>query len=145
MRLKVIGKIQNSLSRERNHFPAQHRIGRQNPFGKWVPGHLIDICHLFSGFLAILFDGNHVHRILILKETRGICFEDVVEAIKKGRILDDLKHKQQQKYPQQRILVIKINKYAYAVPYVINEEKGEIFLKTVYPSRVLTKKYLRKG
>jgi hypothetical protein len=28
------------------------------------------------------------------------------------------------------------------VPYVLNEQKEEIFLKTIYPSRVLNKKYL---
>ena len=82
---------------------------------------------------------------LILKETRGVCFKDVIEAIKKGQILDDLKHKDSKKYPRQRILVVEIDKYVYAVPYVWNNKKGELFLKTVYPSRILTKKYLEKG
>ncbi len=81
---------------------------------------------------------------LLLKETRRICFEDVVIAIKQGKILDDLAHKQKSKYPNQRILVIEIEKYAYAVPYIYNEKKGTIFLKTVYPSRILTKKYFKK-
>lgn len=81
---------------------------------------------------------------LLLKEKRGVCFEDVVKAIKQGKILDDLKHRQKSRYYNQRILVIEIEKYAYAVPYVYSEKKGTIFLKTVYPSRVLTKKYLRK-
>jgi len=40
--------------------------------------------------------------------------------------------------------VVKIKNYVYAVPYVIDEKKKTIFLKTVYPSRVLTKKHLRK-
>lgn len=80
---------------------------------------------------------------LLLKETRGVCFEDVVEAIEKGNILDDLKHHNLKKRPNQKILVVKIKKYIYAVPYVINKKKEVIFLKTVYPSRVLTFKYLR--
>ena len=42
------------------------------------------------------------------------------------------------------MFVIKIKNYAWAVPYVIDKRKGVIFLKTVYPSRVLTDKYLRK-
>jgi len=78
---------------------------------------------------------------LLLKETRGVCFEDAIKAIEKGNILDSLEHK---KYPNQRILVIKIKNYAYAIPYVTDKRKGTIFLKTIYPSRVLTKKYLRK-
>lgn len=81
---------------------------------------------------------------LLLKETRGVCFEDAIEAIKKGKILDDLRHKKREKYPNQRILVIKIKQYAYAVPYIIDQKKDTIFLKTIYPSRVLTKKYLNK-
>ena len=48
------------------------------------------------------------------------------------------------KYPNQKVLIVKIKNYVYAVPYVINRKKGVIFLKTVYPSRVLTKKYLPK-
>lgn len=78
---------------------------------------------------------------LLLKTTRGVCFEDVLEAIEKEDILVDLKHF---KKINQRILVVKIRNYAYAVPYVIDNQKGTIFLKTVYPSRVLTKRYLKK-
>ena len=79
---------------------------------------------------------------LILKETRGISFDDVIESIKKGHILDNLKHKDVKKYPDQKILVVKIRNYIYAVPYINRE--GILFLKTVYPSRVFTKKYLKK-
>lgn len=81
---------------------------------------------------------------LLLKETRGIGFEDAIEAIKKRKILDDLIHKKKDKYPDQRVLVVEIKKYAYAVPYVIDNKKRVIFLKTIYPSRLLTKKYLKK-
>ena len=77
---------------------------------------------------------------LRLKELRGICFEDIVFYIEKGDILDDYLQPNQNKYPGQRILVIGINKYAYLVPYVENEE--ELFLKTIIPSRKATEKYL---
>jgi hypothetical protein len=40
---------------------------------------------------------------------------------------------------------IKIKGYAYAVPYVIDKKRKVVFLKTVYPSRVLTEKYLEGG
>ncbi|CAN5610157.1 hypothetical protein BH23PAT2_BH23PAT2_10280 [soil metagenome] len=45
----------------------------------------------------------------------------------------------------QQLYVVEIVKYAYAVPYVINPQKNEIFLKTAYPSRALTKKYIKRG
>lgn len=82
---------------------------------------------------------------LILQQTRGIGFEDVIKAIEQKHILADLKHHDQNKYPNQRILVISIKNYAYAVPYVIDAKKQAIFLKTIYPSRALTKKYLRSN
>ena len=76
----------------------------------------------------------------VLKEIRGICFEDVIFHIEKGDILDDYQHSNQQKYPGQRIMVVGINNYAYLVPYIENED--ELFLKTIIPSRRATEKYL---
>lgn len=77
---------------------------------------------------------------LVLKETRGVGFEDVIASVEEKRILDDLKHKNK-KYAQQRILVVNIEAYVYAVPYVKDTKRKVVFLKTVYPSRVLTHKY----
>lgn len=82
---------------------------------------------------------------LILQQTRGMGFEDVIRAVEQKHILADLKHHNQSKYPHQRILVINIKNYAYAVPYVIDTKNQAIFLKTIYPSRTLTKKYLRSS
>lgn len=82
---------------------------------------------------------------LLLKETRGICFEDVILAIGKGNIIDNLKHADEKKFPGQRVLVVQIRSYIYVVPYVIDHRKEVIFLKTVYPSRVLTKRYIGKS
>ncbi len=80
----------------------------------------------------------------LLKSTRGISFEEVILAIKNGDLVLDKKHHRQE-FKHQRMFVVSIGGYAYAVPYVINEQKEEIFLKTIYPSRVLTKKYLKGG
>jgi uncharacterized DUF497 family protein len=77
---------------------------------------------------------------LVLKESRGVCFEDVVFFIERGDILDDYLHPNQQEYPGQRIMVVGISNYAYLVPYVENEE--ELFLKTIIPSRKATQKYI---
>ena len=80
----------------------------------------------------------------LLKVTRGVCFDDVISAIEKKKLLADKKHSSS-KFIHQRIYVVAINNYAYAVPYVIDLKKHEIFLKTLYPSRALTKKYLQEG
>jgi uncharacterized DUF497 family protein len=76
---------------------------------------------------------------LKLKESRGICFEDIIFYIEKGDILNDYLHPDQKRYPEQRIMVIGINDYAYLVPYV--EDAEEIFLKTIIPSRKATDIY----
>lgn len=76
---------------------------------------------------------------LKLKESRDICFEDIVFYIEKDDILDDYLHPNQKQYPEQRIMVIGINNYAYLVPYV--EDAEEIFLKTIIPSRKATDIY----
>lgn len=81
---------------------------------------------------------------LLLQEARGIGFEEVIEAIGKGNIVADFRHKNRKMYPNQRILAVRINQYIYAIPYILDTKKGVIFLKTVYPSRALTKKYLKK-
>jgi hypothetical protein len=75
-----------------------------------------------------------------LKRERGISFEMAVLAIESGNLLDRVKNVNQNKYPNQKVLIIKIENYVYSVPYVEDEEK--IFLKTIIPSRKATKKYL---
>lgn len=79
----------------------------------------------------------------LLKKLREVSFEDVQTAIEEGRVLDDLDHPNKRKYPKQRILIVAIDNYVYYVPYVEDEEK--IFLKTIFPSRKATKKYLFGG
>jgi len=75
-----------------------------------------------------------------LKAERGISFEQVVMHIERGDVLDIVAHPNQTKYPNQQILVIEINEYAYLVPFV-EDEKGK-FLKTIIPSRKATRDYL---
>lgn len=76
----------------------------------------------------------------ILKMARGVCFEDVEEAVKNGRLLDDVPHPRQDRYLGQRILVVQITEYVCLVPYVIDGERW--FLKTIYPSRKARRFYL---
>ena len=75
-----------------------------------------------------------------LKRERGLGFEDVVNAINDGRVLEKSSHPNQKKYPNQQVYVIEIDDYAYVVPFVEDEEK--IFFKTIIPSRRATKQYL---
>lgn len=77
-----------------------------------------------------------------LREERDVSFEEVVDAINDGGLLETLDHPNQGKHPNQKIYVVKIGTYVYHVPFVFDQEK--IFLKTIYPSRKATKKYLIK-
>lgn len=77
----------------------------------------------------------------LLKNNRGVCFEQVVLIMEKGKVLDTIEHPNQEKYPGQKIAVVMIDTYVYLVPYVENNE--EIFLKTIIPSRKATNKYVR--
>ena len=80
----------------------------------------------------------------ILKQTRGIGFEDIIQAIKSGNIIDDKSNPNKKKYPRQKLFVVKIGSYIYSVPYIIDRERQAFFLKTLYPSRKLTKQYFKK-
>ena len=75
----------------------------------------------------------------ILARKRGITFEEIVQRIKSGAKVIETDHPDKKKYPNQKILIIDMEGYAYIVPCLIN--KNEYFLKTIIPSRKATKKY----
>ena len=77
-----------------------------------------------------------------LKRERGISFEQVVLHIEQGDLLDILGHPNPQKYPGQRILIVRLEEYVYLVPCL--EMEDGVVLKTIIPSRKLTKQYSRK-
>jgi uncharacterized DUF497 family protein len=76
----------------------------------------------------------------LLKKLRGVSFEQVVLAIVSGDLLDRVKHPNPEKYPNQRVFLVKIEDYIHSVPYVEDDDK--IFLKTIIPNSNATKKYL---
>lgn len=78
-----------------------------------------------------------------LKANRGIGFESIVAKLEAGEVLDDVAHHDRGRYAHQNIYVVEVGGYAYFVPYVETERR--VFLKTIYPSRKGTKKYLPKG
>jgi len=69
----------------------------------------------------------------LLRSTRGIGFQEAIEAIELGNVLTDFPHPNQNKYANQRVMVLQIDGYAYVVPYLMDEEV--LVLKTVYPNR----------
>jgi len=77
-----------------------------------------------------------------LKEERGISFEEVVHWIGQGYLLDVVKNPSSN-FPDQLVLIVNVRDYAYLVPIV--ENKQEIFMKTIIPSRKATKKYKLKN
>jgi hypothetical protein len=77
-----------------------------------------------------------------LKQARGVGFEAVVFHIERGDFLDILKHPNQDRYAGQRIFVVNIDDCAYLVPFM--EGEGEVFLKTIIPSRQATNLYRRR-
>lgn len=79
----------------------------------------------------------------VLKKERNISFEEIIDALKEGRILDRMGHPNREKYPHQEIMVVDIGGCAYIVPFVEDEEK--YFLKTIYKSRKARKKYKLGG
>ncbi len=79
----------------------------------------------------------------ILKKERKVTFEIILSYLDDGKILDRIKHPNQNKYPNQSIFIIEHENYAYLVPFAEDDEK--IFLKTIIPCREATKKYLREN
>lgn len=75
-----------------------------------------------------------------LKVERGVSFDEIVIAFEDGRVLDLYKNPNQREYPGQQIFVVKIDNYAFLVPFI--EDDRKIFLKTIIPSRKATKKYI---
>ena len=77
----------------------------------------------------------------LLERTRGLGFEEVIFHMQNGDILDIIEHPNVSRYPNQRIIVLNMDGYAYLVPFV--EQEGTWFLKTIIPSRKATKEYLK--
>ncbi|MCK5681145.1 toxin [bacterium] len=73
----------------------------------------------------------------LLFETRGITFDEVVQAVSDGYGISDVPHWNKKRYPKQKIMTVIINNYAYLVPYVRDGEN--YFLKTIIPSRKASK------
>ncbi len=76
-----------------------------------------------------------------LKSERNISFEEIIVAIvEHDKLIDVIQNTG--KYRDQKVLVVEMENYIYLCPFIEND--NEIFLKTIYPSRKLTKIYLNE-
>ena len=69
----------------------------------------------------------------LLKQKYGVSFEDIII---NGTFIEETKHPSRD---NQRILIYEYKNYLWSIPFV--PEKDVAFLKTIYPSRKLVKKY----
>lgn len=81
-----------------------------------------------------------LEKSLWLKQIRGICFEEVIQVISQGGLLDVIEHPNQTKHKGQQLYVVDIDGYVYLVPFTRKDNLIE--LKTIFPSRKATRKYL---
>jgi uncharacterized DUF497 family protein len=79
----------------------------------------------------------------LLKQHRNISFEQIVLSIENKQILDVMEHPNQEKYKGQIYILVESNNYVYIVPAFISESGIECHLKTIFPSRKYTDKFLR--
>ena len=89
-----------------------------------------------------IFNWNPDKNQFLIRE-RGISFERIVFEIGSGNELAVLEHPNQEKYPGQRLSMVQVDDYVYAVPFI--ETDTEIFLKTIIPSRKATRHYRSKS
>jgi len=60
-----------------------------------------------------------------LKRIRGISFEEVLEALAEGGLLDTLEHPNPKRHADQKLFVVRIKEYVHLVPFEETEEAGE--------------------
>jgi uncharacterized DUF497 family protein len=92
--------------------------------------------------MNVVYDWDNEKNDFLRKE-RHISFEEIVLCISEGSIVDIIEHSNKEKYPRQKVYLVKRDHYIYAVPFIKVEDNGVIFLKTIFPSRKYTRKYLQ--
>ena len=76
----------------------------------------------------------------LLRRTRGVSFSDAMASIESGGLLATVDHPNPVRHPNQRIYIVRINDYAYRVPFQITPQG--VFLRTLFPSSRDTRDYL---
>ena len=104
--------------------------------------------------MLITYNFSEAKNRELIKERR-ISFEEIISAIANNSIIAIVEHHNLQRYPNQQMYIIEFNCYAYLIPFIVQDsyaylipfivqDSGEIFLKTIIPSRKATKKYLKE-
>ncbi len=86
-----------------------------------------------------VYDWDDAKNQRLIKE-RKISFESIVSLIESGNVIAVVSGKG--RFAHQKQFIIEMNRYIYVVPFV--EDDRKIFLKTIIPSRKLTKQFLSK-
>ena len=86
------------------------------------------------------FDWNQDKNRKLIKE-RGVSFEAIVANVEEGNLIAVIPGRG--KFKHQKQLIVLVNQYIYVVPCV--EDENKIFLKTIIPSRKMTKWFLLGG
>jgi len=76
-----------------------------------------------------------------LKNSRGLSFLHVLFHIENNDLLDVREHSNKERYPNQKIMIIRMNDYVYVVPFV--QTHDVLYMKTIIPSRKETRRYLK--
>ena len=84
--------------------------------------------------MQVLWDEDKNHR---LKKERGICFEVFSELILEKRYRAILENPSR---PDQFIFIVPYRGYTYVIPFLL-DEKRNIILKTIFPSRKYHRMY----
>lgn len=77
----------------------------------------------------------------LLKKMRHMSFERIVIAVEEGKIRDILVNPNNDRYKNQKFIIIEIDNYIWVVPAII--EGSNCFFKTAFPSRKYSAIYLK--
>ena len=89
--------------------------------------------------MAMVFRWDPQKNALLMRE-RGLSFEQIALAVEGGDLLQVIAHPNPAKYPNQKIMVVAMDGYAFLVPFV--QEEDGYFLKTIIPSRKATRDFI---
>jgi hypothetical protein len=88
-----------------------------------------------------IYEYSAEKNLKLLRE-REIGFEDIIALLDSKGPLGVINHPNKTKYPHQKIYIVDINGYVYLVPFEKHGSKA--ILKTIYPSRKMTRLYHNK-
>ena len=89
--------------------------------------------------MTIVFRWDLQKNALLTRE-RGLSFEQIVLAVEGGDLLQVIAHPNPARYPNQKIMVVAMDGYAFLVLFV--QEEDGYFLKTIIPSCKATRDFI---